>query len=119
MRWFAESDDYLLRSWHYEKPIVDAVLAFADEHPIDRERVLVAGEGYGALLASDLALAAPGLFRGALLENGPVHPAASPERVGIAAAVGLRMQILLDERHWTWIPEAVLREEPLAVEAAG
>ena len=97
-RWFREIGDYLDRPWAYEAPIVDSIRAFCDGVVIERSDVFIAGEGMGALLAANIALTAPGLFRGALLINGPLEPRLAGEQTRVAASVGLAIQVILDER---------------------
>jgi pimeloyl-ACP methyl ester carboxylesterase len=82
------------------------VRAFLADHPIDRERVWIAGEGVGAALAFDLALRAPGLFRGIVIEQGPLFPSTGVERAHRAAAVGLRVGAVLDDsRDLPWLSD--------------
>jgi len=115
MHWFKDLDDLLRRPWLYEKPIIDAVHEFAATHRLDRDQVFIVGEGLAALPAFDLAVAAPGLFRGVLILNGPVHPSPATERLHIANAVGLRLEVLLDARHP--IAAAPIPHDPTALAA--
>jgi tetratricopeptide (TPR) repeat protein/predicted esterase len=98
MRWFRNVGDYLDRPWAYETPVIEVIRAYCQEHGVDRTRVFMAGEGLGALLAADIALTAPGLFRGALLINGPLHPELAGERTRVAASLGVALEVVLDER---------------------
>lgn len=48
------------------------------------------------MLAFDAALRAPGLFRGVLLVDGPIHPETAPDLARRAASLGLRTAYVLD-----------------------
>ncbi len=98
LRWFRDIGDYFNRPWAYETPVIEDIRAFVEKNEFDRRRVFIAGEGMGAFMAADIALSAPGLFRGALLFNGPFHPPAAGLRTRIAASLGLEFQLVLDAR---------------------
>lgn len=66
-----------------------ALLDVLEAGDVDRSRVAVVGEGTSAPLAFDLALRAPGLFRGVLLVDGPAVVEGAARRARIAAALGL------------------------------
>jgi pimeloyl-ACP methyl ester carboxylesterase len=93
--WVAMVSDFAKRPWAYEEPIVTALTTFSEDHSIDPGRVFVVGEGSGALVAFDLAARAPGLVRGALLVEGPVHPALSIESATTAARSGSMVRALV------------------------
>ncbi len=90
---------------------IERVLA---EQAIDRERVWIAGEGASAMLAFELAVRNPGLFKAVVLADGPLHPGYSPGRVRRAAAVGLRVLALVGARTLEFSrvsdPDALARE---------
>ena len=75
---------------------MDALRAWCAGHAVDRRRVIVAGEGTGALLAFDLALRAPGLVRGVLLVQGPALLQDVRTRALTAAALGVRVGVWVD-----------------------
>mgnify|MGYP001352493529 CR=1 FL=1 len=90
----------------HEARVLQAVESVLAAHPIDRERVWIVGEGASAMLAFELAARAPGLFRAAVLADGPIHPQYSPSEVRRAASVGLRVLALLGPRSPTWSAHA-------------
>jgi len=96
MRWFEDLEAYRGRPGPTQDPVLEALRAFAAEHEIDRGRVLIAGEREGGLVALDVALRAPGVFRGVLLANAPVHPETSASRTRTAAFFGLAVEVLVD-----------------------
>jgi pimeloyl-ACP methyl ester carboxylesterase len=90
---------------------MDSVRAFLEGHPVDPERVWIAGVGSGAMVAFEIALRAPGLFRGVLLVDGPIHPDTSTDQAARAASLGMRAGFVLDEG----IPASRLDEGALAL----
>ena len=48
------------------------------------------------MIAFEVALRAPGLFRGVILVDGPIHPDTSTEQARRAASLGLRAAWVLD-----------------------
>jgi predicted esterase len=97
MAWIRELDDFAERPWQVEQRIVEAIREVGDRMSIDRERVLLVGEGSGALVAFDLATRTPALFRGVLLRDGPVHPGSVRSRARAASALGLRVRFVFDQ----------------------
>jgi predicted esterase len=93
--WFEHARD-LLRQPSCEKSVLAAVRAFAADHDFDGERVWIAGAGQGALVAFDVALRYPGLFRGVVLSDGVPHPETPPARARAGAALGLRVVLAAD-----------------------
>ena len=73
-----------------------------EAHAIDTSRVFIVAEGSGVQVAFDLACRAPGIVRGALLVDGPIHPSLSAESARTAAAAGSIVRLVpsgaLDER---------------------
>jgi serine/threonine protein kinase/predicted esterase len=90
----------------HEARVLQAVELALAAHPIDRERVWIVGEGASAMLAFELAVRAPGLFRAAVLADGPIHPLYSPSEVRRAASVGLRVLAVLGARAPQWSADA-------------
>jgi len=97
MRWLEQPDDLLRRSAECSGSVMESVRTFLEEHPVDPERVWIAGEGAGAMVAFEVALRAPGLFRGVLLVDGPIHPDTSTDQAARAASLGLRAGFVLDQ----------------------
>jgi tetratricopeptide (TPR) repeat protein len=93
--WVTTTSDFAKRPWAYEEPIVAALTTFSEKNRVDPAHVFVVGEGSGALVAFDLAARAPGLVRGALIVDGPVHAALSSESAATAAAAGSTVRVLV------------------------
>ncbi len=98
MNWFDSLEGYTEQHWRYERTVGRAVKAVREEHDIDPRRVLLAGEGQGAMVAFNVAVTAPGLYRGVLALNGlPQLLLAEPvaERAG---RMGFAARFVFDER---------------------
>ncbi|QDV04942.1 Serine/threonine-protein kinase Pkn1 [Planctomycetes bacterium Poly30] len=78
-------------------PALEAVRMALERASIDRERVWIAGSGYGALLALDLQLENPGLFRRAWLEDPLLHERSGGGSGRLAEALGGRLIVSLTE----------------------
>lgn len=85
-------------------------------HSPDR-RAWIAGEGLGATVALEVALAAPGLFEGALLVNGAPHPSTASERARAASALGTAVEVLLDGQELPSVRGAVSQQSARSLEA--
>jgi serine/threonine protein kinase/predicted esterase len=96
MRWLEEPNDLVRRSAECARNVMETVRTFLEDHPVDPDRVWIAGEGAGAMVAFEVALRAPGLFRGVILVDGPIHPDTSPDQARRAASLGLRAAFVLD-----------------------
>jgi predicted esterase len=96
MTWLEDPNELVRNPIERERDICDAARAFMAEHAIDRDRVWIAGEDLGAMLAFDVALRAPGLFKAVLLVNGPIHPETSLVHAHRAASLGLRTAFVVD-----------------------
>lgn len=94
--WFETIDDYAARYYVYEKPVNDAVAAFKKDHPIDKSQVVVVGEGLGGLVALDVAINGPGLYKGVVSLNGEFRPQILAGKAPAAAKMGLRAALLND-----------------------
>ena len=97
MSWIAEADDFLKDPWKTVRQPAEVVRTFAEGHELDRERVLLVGEGSGALVAFDLALRAPGFFRSTLLLNGLPTPASSDVNLARVRACEARVRVVLGD----------------------
>ncbi len=91
MDWLEEPVDLVRERWEYEPAVLESVRAFSREHAIEPGRVWIAGEGMGGVVALDLALRAPGLFRGVILCDAPLPPQVDLAHARAAAALGLRV----------------------------
>lgn len=98
LRWLERAEDFEREGPRHEARVLGAVRELLLVHAVDRERVVLAGEGQGALLAWDLALRFPGLFPRVVLLDGPPLPGTTRERSRTAALSGLRVEFLLGER---------------------
>jgi predicted esterase len=96
MAWYESIVDYAARYDVFEKPVNDAVAAFMKDHPIDKQRVVVAGEGVGGIVALSVAMGGPGLYRGAVALNSAIHPQLYASRASTAGKLGLRVALLVD-----------------------
>ncbi|HEV8113947.1 MAG TPA: protein kinase [Planctomycetota bacterium] len=97
MTWFEDPRDLVRKPLDVEQTVEDAVRPFLVEHAVDRDRIWIAGEGAGAMVAFDVALRAPGLYRAVVLVGGPIHPGTSPDRARRAASLGLRTAYVVAE----------------------
>ena len=98
MTWFDDAGEYTRRYWTFEKPVQDAVSAFRKEHPIDKSRVVIAGEGpVGGLVALNVAIGSPGLYKGAVALNGGLSAELMAQKAPTAGKMGLCVRILSDE----------------------
>jgi serine/threonine protein kinase/predicted esterase/Tfp pilus assembly protein PilF len=96
MAWFEDPDDLVRKPTECERGVCDAARAFMADHSIDPSRVWIAGEGLGAMVAFDVALRAPGLFKSVMLVDGPIHPETSLVHARRAASLGLRTAFVID-----------------------
>jgi serine/threonine protein kinase/tetratricopeptide (TPR) repeat protein/predicted esterase len=96
-------------------PVLERVRALLGESDIDRARVWIAGEDLGALVALDLLLENPGLFRGAVLVNPALHARSGSGSGRLPSALGSRIAVLVDgERP----PPEALEDDPAQLAAA-
>jgi len=94
--WFEDVERFARQPWGATDAALDELRAFFASHEVDRSRVLLAGEGSGALIALELALRAPGLVRGVLLVQGPALVESRQTRALTAAALGVRVAACID-----------------------
>lgn len=98
MTWVEDIARYERRAWLDDRPVVEAIAAARRLHRVDPSRVFLAGEGVGGIIAFDVALRAPGSFRGVLLHNASVHFALARDLAAELRAAGLKL-VLVPERH--------------------
>jgi poly(3-hydroxybutyrate) depolymerase len=96
MAWYESIGDYPARYDVYDGPVHAAVSAFRKEHPIDKERVVVVGEGVGGVVALSVAISEPGIYRGAVALNTPLYPQLYAAKAPAAGKFGLRVALLVD-----------------------
>jgi predicted esterase len=94
MAWFDNETNYVQKYWTFEKPVNDAVTAFKKEHPIDKARVVIAGEGIGGTVALNVAIGWPALYKGAVALNGILVPPIMAQKAPAAGKMGLRVAVL-------------------------
>ena len=100
MKWFEDVRELVERPNRHGQRILDLVDEALERHALDRERVFLAGAGEAAPLAFDLALRAPGRFRGVLLVDGTILPEVALDRCRRAAAFGLAVRVAIaDPEH--------------------
>jgi len=86
--WFDDAEAYVARYWTYEKPITDAVAAARKRFKIDRNRIFVAGEGMGGIVAASVGLGGPGLFKAFIAIEAPLFEPLVAERAKNAGSMG-------------------------------
>jgi len=94
--WLSDAEDLARRPWRYVEPALDDVRRVVAAHPIDRARVVAVGEEAGAAVAFEMACRASGLFSGVVLVDGAVHPGLAAASAPAAAALGLRVEALVE-----------------------
>lgn len=98
MSWFMNVNDYVLKPWNYERTASDAVIAFRKEHKMDRGRVLIAGDGVGGMVAFNMAVRAPGLYKGVLVHNGIFYNELAQSKAVNAGKRGLKAGFLFESQ---------------------
>lgn len=96
MAWWDDAAAFQQKSWSFEKSIGDAVTAFKKDHKLDKTRVFIAGEGLGSIVAFDVAVGSPGLYRGALGWNGGLVPELLNAKAPTAGKTGLKVALFMD-----------------------
>jgi predicted esterase len=104
MAWFDDSAAYVQRSWIYERTVQDAVSAFKKEHKLDAKRVFLAGEGQGGLVAFNVGVGGPGLYKGVLVVNAPFVEQLAAAKGTNAGKMGFKARFLLEEGG-DWFPK--------------
>ena len=67
MRWFNTWFEFAARPFLFERNVSAAVDQFKKEHKVDPARTFLVGEGQGGMVAFDVAIAAPGSFKGVVV----------------------------------------------------
>jgi poly(3-hydroxybutyrate) depolymerase len=91
MAWFNDPKEY------FEKPVHDAFSAFKKDHPIDKAKVVIAGDGLGGFAALKVGIGSPGYYKGVVSLNGGINADVMASKAPTAGKMGLRVRILLDE----------------------
>lgn len=96
MGWYAKLEDYPAQAATTEKTVTDAVAAFVREHPIDKSKTVIVGEGAGALVAMGVGLTGQGLCKGIVTVNGKFNPDLYATKAPAAGKAGVRVELLID-----------------------
>lgn len=96
MQWFASAQRYTQAAWKYERNVNAALEAFKKEHDLDKSRVFIAGEGQGGMLAFNVAISAPGLYKGVLVFDSPLALAIAQPKAANAAKMGFRGRVFVN-----------------------
>ena len=75
--------------------VSSAVAVFKQSREYDRERVFLAGEGQGAIVALRAGMASSGLYKGLLLIDAPFIEELVASRASTAAQMGQRLYMVL------------------------
>jgi predicted esterase len=94
MSWFDDPNAYTQRYWTYERSVHDAVTAFRKEHKLDKDRVFLAGEGQGGMVAFNVAVSSAGLYKGALVVDGGIHTELAQKKAANAGKLGFRARLV-------------------------
>lgn len=113
MAWFDSMEAYSLRHWSFERTIGQAVQSFKKAHELNLERVVLAGEGQGALVAFNVALTSPGLYRSVLVVDGMPRLDMVGTRGNLAGRMGLRAHFIQRGRPNRQAPNLSIRKEDL------
>jgi predicted esterase len=97
MEWFNILSDYQENYWKYEKTVSEAVTAFKKEHKLEPTRVFIAGEGQGGMVAVNVALFSPGLYKGAITLSGLTNLKLAETKLQTAAKMGMKLAVLWDK----------------------
>jgi predicted esterase len=105
--WYAKVEDYPAQATAVGKVVADAIAAFAKEHPIDRAKTVLVGEGAAALVAMDVGLTGLGAAKGVVTVNGAFPPNLIAEKAPAAGKAGVRVELLLDGSKKELVPAEV------------
>ena len=105
IRWIRDEEEYLRAHATIDGPVVEAARRYLAEHPVDPERVVIAGVGEAAPIAFHIALRNPDLFTGVVLVEQPFNPDLGAAAAPAAGKEGLRARLLLDEELLRWMIE--------------
>lgn len=100
MAWFDDQQAFMAKPFLFERTVSDGVSAFKKEHKLDKARVFIAGENIGGILATDIAVAGPGLYKGVLNVNGSLPRPLIEKKAADAGKMGLKLRLVLDAVDW-------------------
>jgi len=96
LAWFESPAIFQRAPWLAEDGLLAALQRFQREHPEAQGRTWLAGVGEGATVAFDLALRAPGQWKGVWLADSPLVFTTDERRLLVAAELGLELRLSLD-----------------------
>jgi pimeloyl-ACP methyl ester carboxylesterase len=96
MLWIDDPALYEQRAWQCQRIVRQALERLREQHEIDREGVLLAGEGAGARAALDVAARSPGIYRGLLLVDPALDASLPVPRLDNLATFGVPVVALHD-----------------------
>lgn len=97
MSWIRRMEDYEKEHWKFDAAIEQAVSGVRKQRKLDSERVHIVGVGLGAMLAFNVALTSPGLYKGVVVYNGAPNFRIIGARLENARKLGLRAQFLMPQ----------------------
>jgi serine/threonine protein kinase/predicted esterase len=97
MYWTQDSVGFARDPRRHAQAARDALLWLEREHGPRTGPLILAGEDVGGAIAFDLALNAPGRVRGVVLRCAAPHPRSLGARARLAEAMGLALEVVLDE----------------------
>ncbi len=99
MTWVEDLERYGSRALHDERTVTDALLEARRRFRVDPTRVLIAGEGLGGTVAFNVAVRAPGLFRGVLLTGATIDLDLARGRTELLDDMRLAVALVPDAAH--------------------
>jgi predicted esterase len=96
MSWFSSLADYTQAAWKFESTVNAALDGFKKLHALDKAHVFLAGEGQGGVVAFNVAVSAPGLYRGVIAFDAPLSLNLARARAANAAKLDFRGRVFLN-----------------------
>jgi predicted esterase len=97
MVWIDNGRAYEQSYWTYEKPVDEAVKKFRAQHTIDPARLFLAGEEQGGFVAFNIAIAAPGLYKGVVVVDSPFNATLARPKAANAAKMGFKARFVITD----------------------
>jgi poly(3-hydroxybutyrate) depolymerase len=94
MTWYDDVAAYVKSPWLFTKSINSGVSAFMKEHKVDRKRVVIAGEGIGGSIATQVGFDSPGLYKAVVGINGGLPMQVISNKAASAGKMGLKVKLL-------------------------
>ena len=96
MSWFTDYQAFTARSWVAEKSIKPANAAIKKMKAVDSDRVFIAGQGQGGLVAFNAAMRAPRLYAGVLTIDAPIVTQMTESYFPNVISAGVKVRALLN-----------------------